>query len=104
MRSAGFEWVRTPIDAPGAADVILGALDAADRAGEKIVVHCSGGAARTALGLGMWLVYKHGLSPEDAAKEIAEHAAEAKVVRSPDVAKLTSLVRSSALLPKLPGA
>jgi hypothetical protein len=100
MRAAGFDWVRTQVDAPGAADVILSALDQADKAGEKVVIHCSGGAARTSLGLGLWLVSKHGLSPEEAAKEIADYAAETKVVRSPDVAKLTNLVRTSTLLPK----
>ena len=101
MHAAGFDgskWVRTTVDAPGAADTILGALEEADKAGEKVVIHCSGGAARTALGLGLWLASKHGLSPEEAAKEISAQAAESKVVRSPDVGKLTALISSSTKL------
>ena len=103
MKAAGFDetkWVRTTVDADGAADVILGALEEADKAGEKIVIHCSGGSARTSLGLGLWLASKHGLSPEEAAKEISEFAAQAKVVRAPDVGKLSKLIHSSTKLSK----
>jgi protein-tyrosine phosphatase len=54
------------MDAEGAPDKILGALNAADAAGEKVVIHCSGGSGRTSLGLGLWLAAKHGLSAEQA--------------------------------------
>jgi protein-tyrosine phosphatase len=33
-------------------------------------VHCSGGGGRAALGLGVWLCDKYGLTPEDAAAEV----------------------------------
>jgi protein-tyrosine phosphatase len=40
------------------------------QSGERIVVHCSGGGGRAALGLGVWLCDKYGLTPEDAAAEV----------------------------------
>ena len=100
-RAGVHDAVRTTVDAEGAADTILAALDDADRTGEKVVIHCSGGSARTSLGLGLWLASKHGLSAEEAAKEITEHAARSKVVRAPDVDKLSALIRSSARLSPL---
>lgn len=103
MATAGFDgprWTSTSVKSPGAADTILAALRAADAAGERVVVHCSGGSGRTSLGMGLWLVDKYGLTPEQAAKEIAEHAAAAKVVRSPDSAKLTTLVTRRTLAKK----
>jgi hypothetical protein len=103
MKASGFDesrYTRTSMSAEGSADIILNALRAADAAGERIVVHCSGGSGRTSLGMGLWLVDKYGLTPEQAAKEIAEHAAAAKVVRSPDSAKLTTLVTRRTLAKK----
>ena len=73
-RAGVHDAVRTTVDAEGAADTILAALDDADRTGEKVVIHCSGGSARTSLGLGLWLASRHGLSAEEAAKAITEHA------------------------------
>ncbi len=103
MSAAGFAgplWTSASVNSPGAADTILSALRAADAAGERIVVHCSGGSGRTSLGMGLWLVEKYGLTPEQAAKEIAEHAAVAKVVRSPDSAKLAALIARRTLAKK----
>ncbi len=103
MKAAGFDesrYTRTSVSADGSADIISAALRAADASGERIVVHCSGGSGRTSLGMGLWLVEKYGLTPEQAAKEIAEHAAIAKVVRSPDSAKLTTLVTRRTLAKK----
>ena len=45
-----FALTRTPVDAAGAADIAAAALKAAEAAGEKIVVHCSGGGGRAPLG------------------------------------------------------
>ncbi len=103
MKAAGFDeshYTRTSVSTEGSADVILNALRAADASGERIVVHCSGGSGRTSLGMGLWLVEKYGLTPEQAAKEISEHATVAKVVRSPDSAKLATLVTRRTLAKK----
>eukprot|EP00292_Cryptomonas_paramecium_P020222 CAMPEP_0113690128 /NCGR_PEP_ID=MMETSP0038_2-20120614/17593_1 /TAXON_ID=2898 /ORGANISM="Cryptomonas paramecium" /LENGTH=181 /DNA_ID=CAMNT_0000611367 /DNA_START=1 /DNA_END=546 /DNA_ORIENTATION=+ /assembly_acc=CAM_ASM_000170 len=95
IESSGLQWTGTTLDAPGAADTIIGAFREAEKAGEKIVVHCSAGAQRTGLGLGLWLTTKYGLSPEEAAQEIAANAAAAKVVRSADPGKLGALLASA---------
>ena len=103
MAAAGFagpRWTSVSVKSPGAADAVLAALRAADAAGERIVVHCSGGSGRTSLGMGLWLVDKYGLTPEQAAREIAEHAAATKVVRSPDSAKLADLIARRTLAKK----
>lgn len=60
--------------------------------GSKLVCHCSHGEGRASLGLGMWLVLQHRLSPEDAVAEIKATATEIGVKRSPDTAKLASLL------------
>ena len=44
----------------------LGVLQsAAEKSGEKIVIHCAGGSGRTSLGCGLWLAKKYGLSAEE---------------------------------------
>ena len=103
MAAAGFDgprWVSASVKAPAAADTILAALRAADAAGERVVLHCSGGSGRTSLGIGLWLADKYGLTPEQATREIAEHAAAARVVRSPDSAKLAALIERRTLAKK----
>jgi protein-tyrosine phosphatase len=100
MAAAGFDgprWVSTTVKAAGAADTILAALRAADAAGERVVIHCSGGSGRTSLGIGLWLADKYGLTPEQAAQEIAAHAAAVRVVRNPDIAKLAALIERRTL-------
>ena len=64
------------------------------------MVHCSGGSGRTSLAMGLWLVDKYGLAPEQAAREIAGHAAAARVVRAPDAAKLAALIQRRTLAKK----
>jgi hypothetical protein len=103
MAAAGFagpRWTSVSVKSPGSADTILAALRAADAAGERVVVHCSGGSGRTSLGMGLWLADKYGLTPEQAAREISEHAAVARVVRSPDSAKLAALLAARTLAKK----
>ena len=49
--------------------IALGVLQsAAEKSGEKIVIHCAGGSGRTSLGCGLWLAKKYGLSAEDACR------------------------------------
>ena len=88
------------MNAEGSADIILNALRAADAAGERIVIHCAGGSGRTSLGAGLWLVEKYGLTPQEAAKEISEHATTIRVVRNPDSAKLATLIERRTLAKK----
>jgi protein-tyrosine phosphatase len=45
---------------------ILPFLEKSDIKGEKVVVHCSGGSGRTGLVLAGWLVFRHGLSVDEA--------------------------------------
>jgi protein-tyrosine phosphatase len=100
MKAAGIDearYTRTSIKAPAAADTILAALRAADAAGERVVIHCSGGSGRTSLGIGLWLADKYGLTPEQAAQEIAANAAAVQVVRNPDIAKLATLIERRTL-------
>mmetsp|Transcript_32149 Transcript_32149/g.102387 ORF Transcript_32149/g.102387 Transcript_32149/m.102387 type:complete len:144 (+) Transcript_32149:133-564(+) len=72
----------------GAADKALGVLRAAEEAGEKVVLHCSGGQGRTGLLLGAWLVERHGLTPEAAAEEVAAWAKQSNVNRKGDAGKI----------------
>jgi len=51
---------------------ILPFLADSDAKGERVVVHCSGGSGRTGHVLAAWLVFKHGISPEEAIKAVEE--------------------------------
>ena len=90
-------YTRTGVFVDGARDVILDAFKRADAAGEKIVVHCSGGGGRASLGLGLWLMHKYGLSAEEAAQEITKTAAAEGSKRKPDAAKLQRLMDNGTL-------
>ena len=98
MKAAGFSgYARTSVFAPDAHKVIEAALREAGEAKEKVVVHCSGGGGRAALGLGQWLTSQHELTPEQAADEIAEFAKDKPFNRRPDAAKLTTLQTAGTL-------
>jgi len=50
--------------------VILPFLDAAEKGGEKVVVHCSAGMGRTGFVLAAWLVHGRGLNPQEALEQV----------------------------------
>lgn len=66
---------------------ILPFLAAADQAGEKVVVHCSGGIGRTGQVLAAWLVSGRGLSNSDAI------AATRRTGRNPYEAAIAALLK-----------
>ena len=96
----GNHYTRAGVFVDGAVEVMLDAFKRADAAGEKIVVHCSGGGGRASLGFGVWLMHKYGLSAEEAAQEIADTAAVEGSNRRPDAAKLQQLMDNGTLKKK----
>lgn len=85
----------------GAPADILGALQAAKDANEKVVVHCWGGGGRTGLVQAAWLMTEKGLSAEDAAAAVTAFAQTKGLSRRVDVEALKQFVadasRKSAL-------
>ena len=104
----------------GARDAVLGAMEEAVRAGERIAVHCSGGEHRTGNVLALWLC-RHGdgqlvdivgdsgeygtdevtrtmaMSPEEAVQRVVAEASRAGVSRHPDVKQVQSLLEEGKL-------
>lgn len=60
------------IDAELLVEKILPFLSAADRQGEKVVVHCSGGIGRTGQVLAAWLVHQRNLSNQAAIRAVRQ--------------------------------
>ena len=86
-------YTRTSAFAPDAREKMSAALSAAKDAGECIVIHCSGGEGRAALGMSLWLVDAYGLAPEDAAREVQEETDRNEGInRRVNAAKLAHLV------------
>ncbi|KAI0567493.1 Protein-tyrosine phosphatase-like protein [Gracilaria domingensis] len=85
---------RTSVFVSNSRDVIVSALDAAHKAEEPIVIHCSGGEGRAAIGMSMWLTHVYGLSPEEAAQEIQKETdrttGTVRRISAPKVAHLIS--------------
>lgn len=95
----GENYTRTSVFVPGAIDVMRAALERARKAQETIVIHCSGGAGRAALGMGLWLVDGYGIAPQDAAKEIEDQAKALEgVKRKVNVAKLEWLLKEGTMI------
>ena len=79
-----------PDESRAAHKKLLDAFSDAQRAGERVVVHCRGGQSRTGLALSAWVVHAHKLSAADAAAEVERAAAEQKLVRFANAAKITA--------------
>ncbi|PXF44081.1 hypothetical protein BWQ96_06162 [Gracilariopsis chorda] len=92
------KYTRTSVFAPNSKQVILNAIDAAHKAAEPIVMHCSGGEGRTSIGMCMWLVHVHKLSPEEAAEELKkETEALTGIVRRISAEKVAYLISNSTM-------
>lgn len=92
-------YVRTSVFVDGARDVMTKALAEAKDKNQPIVVHCSGGEGRAALGMALWLVDRYGLAPEDAAREIEEETARNEgIARKVNASKLAHLVTNGSML------
>lgn len=68
---------------PDVLQTALAALDRAQAAGEKIVVHCSAGMGRTGIVLAAWLIRIHGLDAAAAAALVVEHGRQHGATRVP---------------------
>eukprot|EP00929_Paragymnodinium_shiwhaense_P016270 TRINITY_DN124534_c0_g1_i1.p1 TRINITY_DN124534_c0_g1~~TRINITY_DN124534_c0_g1_i1.p1 ORF type:complete len:180 (+),score=46.57 TRINITY_DN124534_c0_g1_i1:55-594(+) len=79
----------------GAGERVLKALEAAEAAGEKVVVHCCAGQHRTGMVLAAWLVKRYGLTPEQAFEEMLANAADCNVRRGGEPEKLKKLLGMS---------
>lgn len=80
-----------PDDTVGSAQTyakIVEALRDAEAAGENVVVHCRGGEGRTGNVFAAWLIARHGMSPEEAEKEVLSHATAVGATRRCKAAKL----------------
>lgn len=93
------KYTRTSVFVEGARDTMLAAMHAAKEANETIVIHCSGGEGRAALGMGLWLLDVYGLAPEDAAQEIIEETARHEgIARRMNIPKLAYLVTNGSMI------
>jgi len=87
MDAAMTDYARTSVFADGAKAVLEAAFQRAHDACEAFVVHCSGGTGRASLGASVWLVWKHGLTPEQAAGAMLAYAKGKPFARRPSAQK-----------------
>merc|ERR1712094_145264 len=83
-----------PVSKPGANKEILAFLHEAEAAGEKVVLHCCAGQHRTGMILAAWLVDRHGLTAENAAKEVLSHASLCNVRRGVTAEKVAGFLEA----------
>lgn len=105
-KNARVNYNRISLFKPGARDKLFALFDAlkaqvedgwTDSQNPRCVVHCSAGEGRAGLVLALWLVRAHGLSPEQACKEVVETAKQLECRRRPDVDKLHALLEDGQL-------
>lgn len=95
----GGGYTRTSVFLESSRETMSTAIRNAKERGESIVIHCSGGEGRAALGMGLWLVDSYGLAPEDAAREVAEQCEQSEgIVRKVSAAKLKHLVTKGSMV------
>lgn len=88
FEDSGFVAYRQGMREPNAALHILGWIDQCHERNEKVVVHCTGGIGRAGRVAAAWLVYKHGLSAEEATGAVLQNAKLTNVKRKGDVESL----------------
>uniref|UniRef100_A0A6T6M269 Tyrosine specific protein phosphatases domain-containing protein n=1 Tax=Rhodosorus marinus TaxID=101924 RepID=A0A6T6M269_9RHOD len=84
----GMICTHVPMKSENARDNVFKAMTDAENAGEKIVIHCTGGKGRSARAATSWLVTKYGLSASDATDEAIQAAREKDVIRLGNYEKL----------------
>lgn len=93
-RSAAFRHdliTSIPDDTVGSAEAFAKIVEAfrdAERAGERVAVHCRGGEGRTGNAIAAWLIARHGMSPAEAEAEVLSHAAAEGAARRCKASKL----------------
>lgn len=92
-KNAGFIVHHEPMSEEGAANRIFDILDTAEKNGESVVAHCTHGQGRSGRVSAAWLVHRYGLSPEDATREVMEHAEQESIVRLGNHLKLQEWMR-----------
>ena len=70
----------------------MNVFKAAEMDGEKVAVHCTGGIGRAGRVLAAWLSIRYGLTPQDAMKEIMEHAEAVNCTRGAHTERLAQFV------------
>lgn len=95
----GEGYTRTSVYVPGAYDAVLNACKAAQTTRSRIVIHCSGGAGRAAIGMAVWIMTVHGKSAEEAVQVINEKTqSEPGIDRKPNVDKVKYFVENGSLI------
>jgi protein-tyrosine phosphatase len=87
-KAAGLECLVQPMGRPMAAGRILSWIEDAERCGERVVSHCTGGVGRCGRVAAAWLVHRYSLTPEQATDEVLQQALVSGVNRKGDPALL----------------
>jgi hypothetical protein len=77
---------------PGSFGTILNYLNNADAAGDKVVVHCTGGEGRVGVVLATWIMKKYGVDSGTAVDEILRSAETQGVSRKPNRNKVDQFI------------
>lgn len=92
------KYSRTSVFSEDAKEVMSKAIQRARDSAEKLVIHCSGGEGRAALGMMLWLVDVYGVDAEMAAKEVEEETEKhTGVARKVSKDKIAFLVQNGTM-------